>query len=200
MRFTGAVLTGGRSSRMGTDKAFVEVGGEPMVHRARRALDGAGATELLAIGGDQERLRAAGFVTVPDSAPGEGPLGGVVDALEAASESVVVILACDQPGVDAHVIRQLVHALQGDVDVVVPADGERLHPTPAAYAVWCAAMLRRAFDDGERAPSRAIQRLRWHALRGLPNGAFDDVDVPEDLARYAARHVDDRDRPRTRGE
>jgi molybdopterin-guanine dinucleotide biosynthesis protein A len=66
---------------MGRDKAFVVVDGEPMVVRVARALRGAGADEVVAVGGDEARLSALGLAHLPDDHPGEGPLGGVLTAL-----------------------------------------------------------------------------------------------------------------------
>jgi molybdopterin-guanine dinucleotide biosynthesis protein A len=92
--FTGAVLTGGRSRRMGRDKAFVGVEGEPMVRRVVRALRAGGAIEVVAVGGDETGLLAEDLDRfVPDLHPGEGPLGGVLAALDAAPAAIVVVVA-----------------------------------------------------------------------------------------------------------
>src|SRR5262245_1565825 len=93
--FSGAVLTGGASRRMGRDKALVEVDGRPMAGRVAAALREAGAAEVQAIGGDAAGLGELGLDVVPDRFPGEGPLGGIVTALSAASQPVTVVVACD---------------------------------------------------------------------------------------------------------
>jgi len=187
VRFSGAVLTGGSSSRMGTDKAFVEIDGVPMAGRARHALVAAGAAEVLAIGGDSRRLATLGFDARPDSAPGEGPLAGIIDALAAATESLVVVLACDQPEVGARLIRRLVSSFGPVDDAVVPIVNGRAQPLTAGYATRAGARLREAFDAGERAPWRALEQLEWRALHGVDAAQVRDVDDPDDLARYAAR-------------
>ena len=74
--FAGAVLTGGRSSRMGRDKATLPVDGVPMAARVADALRRAGAEPVLAVGGDQAALEALGLTWVADRHPGEGPSGG----------------------------------------------------------------------------------------------------------------------------
>jgi molybdenum cofactor guanylyltransferase len=79
--FTGAVLCGGASRRMGRDKAFIPVGGRTLVRRVADALEAAGATPVVAVGGDLAALRAEGLTAVPDDAPGAGPLAGIVTAL-----------------------------------------------------------------------------------------------------------------------
>ncbi|HLM64354.1 MAG TPA: molybdenum cofactor guanylyltransferase [Acidimicrobiales bacterium] len=79
--FGAAVLCGGASRRMGQDKAFLVVEGEAMVVRVARALRGAGAGEVVAVGGDAAGLRGLGLAHLPDDHPGDGPLGGVLTAL-----------------------------------------------------------------------------------------------------------------------
>src|SRR5829696_2971921 len=165
MQFTGAVLTGGGSTRMGRDKAFVEVGSVPMVAVVRDALVGAGAREVLAIGGDADRLAALGMTARRDSWPGEGPLGGIIDALAAAAEPVVVVMACDQPAVDADLVRLLVDRID-TYDAAVPVIDGRAQPLTAAYQRHVLGELRAAFEAGERAPRRALRRLRWRAIDG----------------------------------
>ena len=71
----GAVLAGGASSRMGRDKAFIEVGGRTLLDGAVNALQRASADPIVVIGGDREQVLAAGHAFVPDAYPGEGPRG-----------------------------------------------------------------------------------------------------------------------------
>jgi molybdenum cofactor guanylyltransferase len=187
MRFSGAVLTGGTSSRMGTDKAFVEVNGVPLAAIAYESLAEAGAHEILSIGGDGEKLASLGFLPHPDSYPGEGPLAGIIDAIHASNSLIVVILACDQPLVDASLVRRLVAAFEEHHDAVVPVtDGVR-QPLAAAYSTRALTTLESAFGTGERSPSRAIELLDWRALVDVDPASVDDVDDPDDLARYARK-------------
>jgi molybdopterin-guanine dinucleotide biosynthesis protein A len=186
MGFSGAVLTGGRSSRFGTDKAFVEVGGTPMVLTAHRALSAAGAEEIAVVGGDARRLAALGLATIPDSAPHEGPLGAIVDVLAWASTPIVVVLACDQPEVGATLVQRVVDALRPGADAAVPVVDGVPQPLCAAYARDARDRLRALFVAGERSPRRALGSLRWSAVDDLDPRWLRDVDDPDDLARYAA--------------
>src|SRR6185436_398763 len=97
LTFAGAVLTGGASQRMGTDKALIDVDGRALALSVADALRSAGATRVLAVGGDLVALRGLGLEAIPDQHAGEGPLGGILTALEATDEDVVVVLACDLP-------------------------------------------------------------------------------------------------------
>lgn len=186
MAFSGAVLTGGRSARFGTDKAFVEVDGQAMVLAAHRALADAGAREVAAVGGDATRLGALGLTTIPDSAPHEGPLGAIIDALVWASTPIVVVLACDQPDVTASLVRRVVDGIGGGVDAALPVVDGVPQPLGGAYARGALDRLREQFATGERSPRRALGSLRWNAVDDVDPRWLRDVDEPSDLARYAA--------------
>ena len=180
------VLTGGASRRMGSDKALLEVRGRPLAAVARDALLRAGAVEVLAVGGDADRLGGLGLRPVPDREPGQGPLGGLVSGLARVRTPVAVALACDLPAMDAATVRRLLHALVttgGDVAVPV-LDGGR-EPLAAAWSTTAVDALAAAYEAGERSPGRAMADLRVVEVRGLDPDALADADSPTDLARYA---------------
>ena len=85
---------------MGTDKALLEVDGRALAVIVADALRTSGADRVVAVGGDLDGLSALGLDAVPDLHAGEGPLGGILTALDATTEDVVVVLACDLPGAD----------------------------------------------------------------------------------------------------
>jgi molybdenum cofactor guanylyltransferase len=190
-RFTGAVLTGGASRRLGLDKALVEVGGRSLAECSAAALRGAGAAEVVAVGGDLEVLAALPSVdrAVPDRHPGEGPLGGLLTAFAESSDDVVVVLACDVPGITAGDVSRLLDALRSEPHAAVAhavVDG-RVQPLTAAWRTSLARHeLRRAFDDGERAPRVVFERFRRVEVTSLPSSAVDDIDSVDDLHRYAS--------------
>jgi molybdopterin-guanine dinucleotide biosynthesis protein A len=105
----GIVLTGGRSSRMGTDKAFVVVGGRPLVVSVADALWEGGCQPVECQGGDVERLASLGLTAHADAEPGRGPVGGIVEALTRAGGPIVVA-ACDLVNLDADTVRAVAAA------------------------------------------------------------------------------------------
>ncbi len=185
--FTGAVLTGGASRRMGRDKALVEVGGRALAAIAAGALVDAGADgPVLAIGGEGGALAHLGLEAVADDHPGEGPLGGVLTALARAPHDLVVVLACDVPGADPAAVRHVVAALAAtpEADVAVPVlDDGRHQPLHAAWRRSALSEVRAAFERGERAVHRVLDDLVVVRVRGVAPEAVADVDSPADLQR-----------------
>ena len=174
---------------MGRDKALLVVGGsEPLIVRVSRALAEAGAADVFSVGGDGEAQGALGIRMVPDHHPGEGPLGGIITALRESPENLVVVLACDTPGITAAVPAALVEAIEGDPEaaVAVVRIGDRLHPL---NAVWrrdrCLAILESLFDRGERAPRTAFAELHVLDVADIDGRLVEDVDSPSDLDRYS---------------
>ncbi len=185
--FSGVVLTGGTSSRMGTDKALLHVGDRALVAIAADALAGAGAAEVFCVGGDLGALVAAGLDARPDDHPGEGPLGGIITALGLAARDVVVVLSCDLPVIDAATVAILVDTLveRAESQVAAPVVAGRVYPITAAYRRSARAELVRSYQSGERAVRRALAGLVLEPVVALDPTRLDDVDRPGDLHRYA---------------
>jgi len=125
---------------------------------------------------------------VPDRFPGEGPLGGIVTALHATRSDLVVVMACDMPGVGPAVPAALVRALAAapQSGVAVAVVGDREQPLTACWRRSVALeVLTSAYDAGERAPRLVLAALAPVRVDGLPPAQLVDVDCPEDLRRYA---------------
>lgn len=137
---------------MGRDKAFVEVDGVAMARRVADALAGAGCTHVSAVGGDAAGLAALGLTTVADGWPGEGPVGGVLTALEHFHDAdAVVAVACDLPHLTAGTVAALIaslHSTPGALAAIAFTD--RVEPLCVAWRPVASSALRAALDAGER--------------------------------------------------
>jgi molybdopterin-guanine dinucleotide biosynthesis protein A len=179
--FAGAVLTGGRSTRMGRDKAFIELDGRPLATIAAGALRDAGASEVVAVGGDLAALRAIGFDrAIPDLRPRAGPLGGILTALTDAEAALVAVLACDLPNVTADVVKALRAAADGHDAALARTD--RLEPLVGAWhPARCRGPLQDAFSVGVRAVHRALGRLDIAPVDVADHGLLANANRPGDL-------------------
>ncbi|HMG41491.1 MAG TPA: molybdenum cofactor guanylyltransferase [Acidimicrobiales bacterium] len=193
--WSAAVLCGGGSRRMGTDKALVEIDGAPMLRRVAVAVRRAGAGHVAVVGSgspdDDARRRGAlaglDIEAVADDHPGEGPLGGLLTALRTARHDVVLVVACDLVAPSAAALQATVAALAHH-DVAVPT-GERAQWLHAAWHRRVAEPLRKQFDAGERSVGGAVEAagltVAW--VDDLDTAALADADTPEDLPRQVPR-------------
>jgi molybdopterin-guanine dinucleotide biosynthesis protein A len=196
---TGIVLAGGRSARFGGDKLAVDVGGQPLVHRAICAIAEVADEVVVVVGPGALAPALPGDLPVPvviarDSVVDRGPLAGLAAGLAAASRPHALLVAGDQPWLHVGVLGALLDELGGESrgaepDVVALEDGNRLWPFPVALRV---ATVRPAAEAGLEGPDLRLFTLfgrlriarvpeaRWRALD--PAGdSLRDVDTPRDL-------------------
>lgn len=177
--FTVAILVGGDSSRMGSDKALYEVEGSAMALRVAAAATAAGATEILLIGGTQARAKKLSGSWKKDLYPGEGPLGGVITALKASAHDSVVVLSCDMPFLTDAVISSLVRGLSDAQATVGRTD--RLNWLCAAWSKQeCLKTLESVWKRNERAVHRAAVLLDVAEVP-VPAVAVRNINSPADL-------------------
>lgn len=187
--FEGVVLCGGRSRRMGRDKALLPLDGVAMARRVADALVAAGAVEVTAVGGDVDGLRRVGLDAVADREPGEGPFPATVDALERARHPLVLVVSCDlvapSPPAMAQVVAELLR--HPDAQVAVPLDGGHHQWTHAAWRASAAPALRAARAAGVGSLRRGTAGLRVVEVVGIATRALADADTPDDLPGGADR-------------
>jgi molybdopterin-guanine dinucleotide biosynthesis protein A len=182
--FAGAVLTGGRSRRMGRDKATLPVDGVPLGRRVADVLLAAGASEVVGVGGDVEVLTDALGMEILDDLLGEGPLGGVALALEHfATADAVAVLGCDLVGADPAGVRALVAALDAApaAVVAVPVQGGVRQVMHSVWRPAAAGFVRHALDAGDRSVQSVLDRLQVVEVRDLDPAWLRDADLPDDL-------------------
>lgn len=177
--FTVAILIGGDSSRMGTDKATFEVEGVAMANRVAQAAADAGAQEILLVGGTQAKAKKLTGAWKKDLYPGEGPLGGVITAMKSAHNDAVVVLSCDMPFITGSVITSLVLGLQDAQATVGRTD--RLNWLCAAWSKSeCLTTLQSVWKREEKAVHRAAVLLDVAEIP-VPAMAVRNINEPADL-------------------
>ncbi len=91
----GFVLAGGKSSRMGRDKALLEIDGESLIARATRLVRAVLSEPVVIV--STPGYEALGLKIVADDFPGYGPLGGIATALHISTKPWNLVIACDLP-------------------------------------------------------------------------------------------------------
>jgi molybdopterin-guanine dinucleotide biosynthesis protein A len=177
----GAVLAGGASRRMGTDKATLVHDGMALARRGIAALQGAGIERVVVVGGSND----FDVELIADDEPGSGPLGAVLSAFGATVPADLFVLPCDLPAVDARTVLSLLDGAeaQPDADVVVATlDGRPAWPI-GRWRRRGQPALAEAHRSGERSFVGAVAGLRVATVELGPTVA--DADEPGDL-----RHTD----------
>jgi molybdopterin-guanine dinucleotide biosynthesis protein A len=154
---SGVLLAGGHSTRMGMDKALLEIDGEPLARRAAGLLVGL-CDDVVVASGEERRLSWLGLPQVPDIVAGAGPLGGIVAGLRVARHPLVAVLAVDMPAASAAVLRLLAAAWRGE-PAVVPKTAHGLEPLHAVYAASAADALSASLRSGQRSMQAILTRL-----------------------------------------
>lgn len=147
------MLCGGRSSRMGRDKATLPFGSELLLQRVVRILSTIVAPPDMVVvaARDQQLPPLAGEILVArDEHPGRGPLEGLAAGLQALRERVdaVYATACDVPLLVPAFVERL-FALLEEYDIAVPVDGAFLHPLAAVYHVRVLPVVRQLLAADE---------------------------------------------------
>lgn len=131
MKAAAILLSGGKSSRMGTNKALLKINGKTNIERIRDELIKL-FDEVILVTNEPEEYRFLNLKTVTDEYPGKGPLAGIHAGLKASSFDANLVVACDMPFVSAELAESMVKNL-GHHDAVVPVIGGRRHPLFAVY-------------------------------------------------------------------
>lgn len=151
------VLAGGRSSRMGTDKALLRFGDENLLQIALRKATAMCPAPVIV--GDRGRYGAYGTV-IEDRFPGCGPLGGIHAALAATQSDLNVILSVDTPLMTSEFLVWLVgRAREGSDLAVVPQSGDRSQPLSAVYRRAALPVIEHALRLGDFKVDRIFSQI-----------------------------------------
>ena len=165
------LLRGGRSRRMGRDKAllpwkestFLETIASELDFLDEKYLSVAAATgspdrDILTsaaengeIGSSPDRDRLSDdWIRLPDLISDCGPLGGIYTALQTCRAEWALVVSCDVPAVQQSFFKMLLQERSGGVDIIYPLtpDG-RMHMTCAVYRKAAAPILRRQIEMGD---------------------------------------------------
>lgn len=184
----GVILAGGKSRRMGRDKAFLTVGRDAMIERAAEELKKI-FKEVLISGGDAETGERLGLKVVPDLIRGWGPLSGIHASLLAARSRKCLVVPCDMPFISAELAKIMVE-LSDSYDVTVPQHGDYLQPLFAVYDKNCIPAVEEALNNGRHKvvdfyPRVRVKYVSEAILRGVADidTVFFNVNTPLDLEK-----------------
>lgn len=140
------VLAGGEGRRLGTDKAFLRIGGRVLIEGIVEKMAQIG-DEVIIVTNSPQRYGYLEARLVGDIYPGKGALGGLYSGLRAAGNDYGLVVACDMPFLDLRLLRYMILLSPGH-DVVIPRVGGLTEPLHAIYSKECLQPIERLLSAG----------------------------------------------------
>ena len=155
---TGVILAGGKSSRYGKNKAFVEVNGTRLIERVVEILRPIFERIILITNSPQQYA----YLNLPmyqDLIADLGPIGGIYTGLETISDEAGFFVACDMPFLNPALICHMLE-IRGDYDAVVPRMGWKLESLHTLYTKQCIPAIRELIDSRIYQVMRSFSKIR----------------------------------------
>jgi molybdopterin-guanine dinucleotide biosynthesis protein A len=181
MRFSAVLLAGGKSSRMGCDKAFLEIKGEPLWRRQLNLLKEIAPQKIFVAGPPRDEW--GDYEILPDASENIGPIGGLTSALRACETPLLLALAVDLPKMTNLFLRSLLLEASG----IVPQLNGRFEPLVAIYPKVALAIAETHLSSNEFSIQKFVEECVAHRLvrpkkiRPSDASLFTNLNTPEDV-------------------
>ena len=170
-KVTAVILAGGRSRRMGEDKAFLPFPDTPLIGVVFGRLSGL-FEKIMIIANDTRRYEKYPCEVIKDIIPGKGPLGGLYTALSFSGTGYSFVTACDMPFLNRELIKHIVGSA-GGYDVVIPEFNGRLRPLCAVYSKNCLKIVEKSISGDDFRITGLLPFLKVRAVKEKESVVFD---------------------------
>lgn len=185
-KVSGIILSGGKSSRMGSEKGLKLFKGKPLVEYAIQALDQY-CDNLILSTNNPDYYQKYKLITIEDEIKNLGPMGGIYSCLKQTSFDINIILSCDMPFVDGNLIKFIIENIDTDFDALVPVHkGNKMEPLCAYYHSGLLSTLK-SFVESENykmmnfLESINCEKLNLEEWKGYNQLYFKNFNTPEDI-------------------
>lgn len=161
MNVTGIILSGGKSTRMGQDKGFIELNGKPMVQHVIDHINP--ICDQILISANDKKYEDFGFPVYTDVIKDIGPAGGIISCLNHSTNSKNIIISCDLPFASTKFIRELID-LSGDKEVTLPKSETYLQPLCAVYSKSAYKMINELVRRGIYSLRSILKKLQIQVI------------------------------------
>lgn len=182
-----AILAGGKSRRMGQNKALLKLGDKVIIERIARILQTL-SSDVMIISNHPQSYKFLQLPVYPDEIRGCGPLGGIYTALIHAKNDNCVVVACDLPFITTNLLQFLCEN-SGQSDVVVFESSSGIEPLLAVYNKRCLPVIKEQIKNKHLKVSDFYDKVKTRVIRIDPEHAFFDekvftnINTPEDLEK-----------------
>ncbi|MBI5484783.1 MAG: formate dehydrogenase accessory sulfurtransferase FdhD [Deltaproteobacteria bacterium] len=178
---TGAILAGGSSSRMGKNKALMEVDGIPIIARTYRTMAEL-FHEVIIVTNTPQEYDFLPCRKVPDIHPEIGSIAGLHSALAHSTSERTFVAACDMPFVNAHIIRHLCNLQQDEYDAVIPFSEGGQEPLHAVYSSKCELIFENAIKGNNRKILDILAQMKtllvtWEEIKAVEGSSTSFLNV-----------------------
>ncbi|MBO3697589.1 molybdenum cofactor guanylyltransferase [Roseivirga sp. E12] len=174
----GLILIGGRSSRMGSDKAFVTWKDMSLLEHSVEILSGITDQVYLSVNSDQHKVLSAEYECIEDRYENMGPLGGILSALEFLQEDLIV-MAVDMPQVGAQLLEELI--IPGKFVRAYQTDDNKWEPLPSYWPKTSIRELKSHFSTNQLSIKSFLDLHGQGVSIQTDSGSFKNLNRPSDL-------------------
>lgn len=178
---TGIILSGGKSTRMGTDKGFLMFENKPFIQHSIDALKPV-VSEIVIVS-NNPNYDTFGFKRVEDIIENAGPVAGIYSGLKHSKTEYNLILSCDIPLISSKVLEKLIDAIDGVSDIIqIESNGKKM-PLIALYKKQCETTFLKLLNEGERKLQYAISQCKVKTVRlSIEDELFTrNINTPDEL-------------------
>jgi molybdopterin-guanine dinucleotide biosynthesis protein A len=178
---TGIILSGGKSSRMGTDKGFLMFEGKPFVQYSIDALKPLVSNTIII--SNNVDYDIFGLDRMEDIIINAGPLAGIYSGLKYSSTEYSLVLSCDVPLIKTKILEKLIHAIDTNSEVIqIESNGKNM-PLIALYKKQCEHTFLKLLNVGERRLQFAVNqcKLKNVVLNEEEELFTQNINTPEQL-------------------
>lgn len=163
----GVVLTGGKSSRMGTNKALLPINNKPMISHVVEELNKI-TSSICVISNEPASYPFIKQPIYKDIHPGSGPLAGLESAMVNSEENWFAVSACDTPNISNGIYQYLASVSCG-YDAVIPIYKKKIHPLAGYYNKSCLPIMEESINKGKLRVTDVLDEVRTLYVQDLEN-------------------------------
>jgi len=178
---TGIILSGGKSSRMGTDKGLLLFENKPFIQHSIDALKPL-VSEIIIVSNNKD-YNVFGFKRVEDAIENAGPLAGIYSGLNESKTDYNLVLSCDIPLISSEILEKLINAIDDVSEIIqIESEGKNM-PLIALYKKSCAAKFLKLLNEGERKLQVAVNKCNVKNVKLNEHDAFftKNINTKNDL-------------------
>src|SRR3989338_6940699 len=169
---TAIILAGGESSRMGTDKAFLKIGNQPLIKRQIGVLRKIFEKIIIVTNSLPKYRGYKGIKIISDIIPHHGPLGGIYSGLLASSSTYNFVVACDMPFINQGLIRYIIRN-RDNYDIIIPKIDRKYHPLFGMYSKNCLPIIEKRIKQQRLKVSSIFLKVKTNFISKREIRQFD---------------------------